>query len=350
MKTTRRFLILGRILPVFALLLAAGCIQLETRVKVAEDGSAVITERFQLSRRLLEFQQAGGGGPVLAFELTKEALLERMKLMGKGITLVSHEVRDAEGGGRESVAVFKIPDVTEFQYVSPYFALPGYAGRCLMKAQAVPGLGNDGRRWPGCVYLSFEPVVNDPVKAKGDPPAPPPKLGDPPPKGPTPADLQRLRRLQPVIRDMLEGLHLRFTIESYATLYWNWNGGPFLRNGPSNTREIDLIDVSDKNLDAYGANLLENEEIMLEFEQLRFDGPNLRKHLGGMYNNHTLPLFLYYQQPAIFKPSKPFFDRLYAGKTIRFGPGTDGTRPATFEEIGYKPPPADAKSPTTNPK
>ena len=333
------------LVPLMALMLAGfttGCFQIETRVQVHEDGSATITERFQLSRRLLEFEQSGGTGVVLSAELTKEALLERMKLMGKGIKLVSHTVRDGEAGSRESVAVFEIPDVTEFQYASPYLSLPGYKGRCLMKGQAVPRNFTDNYNPPGYVYLSFEPVVNDPVKAKVDPPPPPPKPGDPPPKGPTPLDLQMLRHMQPVIRDMLDGLRLRFTIESYAVMYAGW-GAPGVRNGSSNTHEIDIIDISDKNLDAYGANILENEEVMLELQQLQFDGPNLRHHQEGYIGNLTLPLLLGRAQPAIFKPSRYFYDKLYTGKSIDYGPHGGGSRPASFEEIGWKPAPSAAK-------
>jgi hypothetical protein len=104
-----------------------------------------------------------------------------------------------------------------------------------------------------------------------------------------------------------------------------------------------LIDVSDKNLDAFGVALLENEEIMLELQQLQFDGPNLRQHLEGYIGNLTLPLLLRRVQPAIFKPSQAFFDRLYTGKTIDFGQRRGGARPAKFDEIGWKPEPSAAK-------
>jgi hypothetical protein len=334
--------LLTRLLPLALLLLTAGCFQLETLVKVHEDGSATITERFQLSRRLLEFEQssAAATGRVLSAELTRAAAEERLKLMGKGVTLVSHEVRESEGGGRESVTVYRIPDVTEFLYVTPYLSLPGFRGRSLMKGQVAPRLYTDNYNPPGYVYLSFEPVVTDPVKAKEDQPKPPPKPEDPPPKEVPPVEMQLLRHLQPVIRDMLEGLRVRFTVEAYTPLYAAWNIP--LRNGSSNTRLIDLIDISDRNLDAYGANILENEEVMLELQQLKFDGPNLRRHLEGYVGNLTLPLLLGRAQPAIFKPSRYFYDRLYTGKSIDYGPRGGGARPASFDEIGWKPAPSTA--------
>ena len=329
-------LILGRIVPILALFLAGGCFQLETLVQLHEDGSATITERFQISRRLLEFEKAEGAGGKMSYGVTREAVLERLKLMGAGITLVSHEIRDSDGGSRESLAVFRVPDATEFQYASPYLAMPGYRGQCLMKGRAVPRLHTDNYNPPGHVYFSFEPVVSDPVKFKEDQARARARQTEPPPKEPTPAELQLLRQTQPIIRDMLDGLRLRFTIESYTTLYAGW-GAPGVRNGSSNTRKLDLIDVSDANLDAYGANILENEEIMLELQQLRFDGPNLRRHMEGYIGNLTLPLLLGRAQPAIFKPSRYFFDRLYTGKTIDFGPRGGGAKPANFDQIGWKP-------------
>ena len=345
MKSTRISIGLFRILPVLAMLLAGGCFQIETRVKVFEDGSATITERYQLSRRLLESEKPGDAF-LLSSELNREAVQERMKLMGKGITLVSHEVRDGEAGSRESVAVFRIPNVEDFQYASPYLPLPGYTNRYLMKGKAVPRLYTDNYNPPGYVYLAFEPVLTNTNKPKAEPPK---AASTNEPKPPTPADLQILRNLQPIVRDMLEGFHVKFTIESYAPMYAGW-GAPGVRNGSSNTHELDLIDCSDKNLDAYGANILENEEIMLELDQLRFDGPNLRKHLEGYIGNLTLPLLLGRAQPAIFRPSPYFFDLLYKGQTIDYGPHGGGKRPATFDEIGFKgPSPADKPKPAGSP-
>ena len=345
MTTSRTLRTIGRALGALLLMLAGGCFQIETRVKLHEDGSATITERFQLSQRLMEFENPGGG-PVLASELTKEAVMERMKLMGKGTTLVSHEVRDGEGGGRESVSVFKIPDITEFQYASPYVSLPGYSGRCLMKCRLSVRLSADSRHPPGLVVLTFDPVVNDPAKAKVEPS---PKIDEKnPPKGPSPAEFQMLRHLQPVVRDLLEGIRLKFTVESYASIYGAWMGPP-VRNAQANTHEWDLIDVSDKDLDAYGANFLENEEVMLELEQRQLRGPNILQNLRGMFENLTLPLFYSgdtgWGFPPVmwFRPSRPLFDKFFAGKTLDFGERNGGQRPAKFEEIGWQPPPTAAK-------
>jgi hypothetical protein len=330
MNTTRQPNLLGRALGALLLLLAGGCFQIETVVNLHEDGSATITERFQLSRRLMEFEKRGGG-PALARGLTREAALERMKLMGKGIALVSHEQRDGEAGAKEAVSVFKIPDVTEFQYVSPFLGTAGYPGHCMMKCEVAAGGGP-----PGYMYVMFRPFVNDAAKAKVEAPKTAEKN---PPKGPSPAELQALRHLQPVVRDLLEGIHVKFTIRSYAPVHYAW-GVPGVRNGAANTHDFYLIDFSDKDLDAYGGSFLENEEILLELEQMQLEGPNIRQHLYGMIDNLTLPLFYSRGAPIMaFRPSRHYFDRFYAGKTLDFGPRDGGKRPAKFEEVGWPRPP-----------
>jgi hypothetical protein len=70
---------------------------------------------------------------------------------------------------------------------------------------------------------------------------------------------------------------------------------------------------------------------------MRFDGPNLLKHMEGWVGNLTLPLLMGRPQPAIFRPSKHFFDLLYQGKAIDFGPYGGGKRAASFDEIGWHP-------------
>jgi hypothetical protein len=114
-----------------------------------------------------------------------------------------------------------------------------------------------------------------------------------------------------------------------------------VRNSSANTHKYDLIDFSDKDLDAYGSAFLENEEIMLELEQMNLEGANVRQHLGGMFGNLTLPLFYMRPPTMYFKPSRYYFDKLFAGKTLAYSrwAAPDRLVPAKFEEIGWQPPP-----------
>jgi hypothetical protein len=326
---------ISRLLSALALLLLAGCYQVETLVKLHEDGSATITERYQVSRRMLEFEEPGGNS-LLAGELTREAVLTRMKLMGKGITLENYELRDGEGGSKESLCVFKIPDVSEFQYASPFLAIPGYMGRCLMKCRIEPVYQSSSYLRTGMLGIRFDPVIVDAAKAaagtkKPDDKTPVPELAL--------ADQQIFRQLQPAVRDMLQGIRFKFSVEGYAPI--SVPQYTPLRGRMSGTYRCDLIDFSDKDLDAFSGNFLENEEIMLELVQMKFNGPNLAQHLQGYGDNLTLPLF-HAAPPGIYHipPSRFYFDKFFAGKNIGYYNDPKTQKPAKFEEIGFTPKPA----------
>jgi hypothetical protein len=336
----RRFRTLFRLLPFAALLLATGCFQLETLVKLHEDGSATITERYQLSRRMLEFQPAGGGEAVLSSELTKEAVLARMKLMGKGITLEGYELREAEGGGKETVCTFKIPDVNDFQYASPYLALPGYTARCLIKCRTEPVYQSSSYLPTGMLGIRFDPVIIDAAKVKTAEEAVRAAQAQAQdknfvPKETPPVDLQVYRQLQPVIRDMLQGVRFKLSVEGYAPIRVPQYTP--LRNRSSGTYRCDFIDFSDKDLDAGSGNFLDNEEIMLELAQMKFNGPNLTQHLQAYGDNLTLPLF-HVAPPGIYHvpPSRFYFDKYFAGKNIGYYNDPKTQKPANFDEIGWK--------------
>src|SRR5580658_4926006 len=114
----------------------AGCLQLDVHILLNEDGSATITERIRFSRQLMDL--AGDRKPELLKLLSKEMALERMKRMGTGVTLVSHEIRDAEGASKEAVIVYKVPDLNNLVYVSPWFAYPDFADNSMVKFKMEP--------------------------------------------------------------------------------------------------------------------------------------------------------------------------------------------------------------------
>src|SRR5204862_4295838 len=95
--------------------------------KLNEDGSATVTEKLRFSRRLLDLSGPEGSEKDIASLLKKEAAQERAKHLGKSAVLVSHELKDVEGGARESIAVYKLDDLNELHYVSPFAAYKDYA-------------------------------------------------------------------------------------------------------------------------------------------------------------------------------------------------------------------------------
>ena len=299
------------------------CLQLETLIEVHPDQSATVTERLRLSQQLLD---QGAKEDVAQF-LSKEAALNRMKQMGKGMTLVSHTVRDAEQGSRESVAVFKIPNISDFTYVSPYLAVANYPKHHAIKCTMFPVYESTWwGRHAGQMGVSFTSVTSEPERG-GTPPAPPPP--------PSPASLQALRDIQPIFRDLLKDFKLKVTFKGYTPLrfrqYYRYRG---MRE---RTTTYDLIDFSDKNLDNYGTDFLSNEEVMLELLKMNFGGPNITEQTKAHADNPTLPVFQFRSTPEIYlPPSRQMFDQHFAGKTLTHSREQNITGPAKFEEIGFK--------------
>ena len=69
----------GRWLTAFALLVA-GCVELDTHVRLEQDGSATITEKLVFSRRLLDLDTGKNGGLRLEDLLSKAAVERRIPL------------------------------------------------------------------------------------------------------------------------------------------------------------------------------------------------------------------------------------------------------------------------------
>lgn len=308
-----------------------GCLQIDTRVLLHPDGSATITERVQFSQQLLSLDGAATTQPTESLQklLGRPAVESRMAHMGRGIKLVSHEVRAGQAASRESLAVFKIDDIREFRYVSPFMAFVDYPSNSAIKCDMFPVYESTwyGRR-AGQMAVTFK------LERDGRS-APRPKDGEPAPPGPSPATQQIIRQLQPIARDMLDGLHIRLTFEAYAPLrfrqYFRY------RNQQAGTRQFDLIDWSDKSLDQFSAFLVENEEVMLELLTGSFNSANFLAATREHGSNLTLAVYHPTGIPEIyFKPSQELFSRFFDGKTLKFGEREGGDRPAVWNEIGYR--------------
>lgn len=318
------------------LLSLSGCMQVDTHVKLNVDGSATITEKVRLSRRLLDLSGPEGSEKDVASLLKKEAAEGRAKNLGKGTVLVSHELKEVEGGARESVAVYKIEDLNELHYMSPFAAYKDYAKNNSVKFHLWPITETS---WTGCdagdIAVALRPL--SPPKGEQKP-----KEGEPLPAGPAPVDVQVLRELQPMIRDMLRDFKVRLTFESYTSIRFSQIG---LRGKGAGTSSVDFINFSDKDLDKYGGNFLENEEVMLDLMRAQFNSKDIAEHVRDWQHNLTLPVFqnwgsmfaTYRNGDGIyFKPSQELFKKYFEGKTLNFGERNGGKRTTTFEEIGVK--------------
>jgi hypothetical protein len=311
-------------------LVAAGCAQIETRVKLNPDMTATVTERVRFTKRLLDLAGAEGRAELLKM-LGKDAALRRMKHMGKGVKLVSHRVGDAEGASKESLTVFKIRRLDDFRYVSPWLAYSTYPQNNVISCRVEPILKNRDpyNERPGDMAVSFLHVKRPPRV---------PRVEELPatPKGMSPRKLQVYRELGPVFRDMLKGFKLRLTFESYAPVKSRLG----VRNQRAGATEVDLINFSDKNLDSWGGLFLKNEELMLDLVRWDLASADIGKHVKGFVGNHTLPVFLRrggHGTRICFRPSRPFFDKYLAGKTITSPWWRGRSEKADFARIGWHP-------------
>jgi len=313
------------------LLTVAGCFQIDTRVKVHEDGSATITERIRFSRRLLDLARMRKADKDLETYLGKERVLERVKQMGEGAELVSHEIRDAEQGARECVSVIKIPDLNNLRYVSPFLDNYHYPKHTMLKFSLTPCYESPHwGLWPGQMAVRVSPTTSERAPRRAE--------GEESPAPPTPVDLQVFRDLKPVFRDMLQGFKVRLVFESYAPIGLA-RGYYYYRGQKSATKQYDLIDFSSKDLDRLGYDFLGNEEIMLELLRFQLAGDNLMATIKQHPNNPNVPV--YHTQgipPIAFRPSRPLFDRHFKGKQLMFDERRGGPRPADYKEIGLQEP------------
>ena len=340
-----------RILPAVAMLAISacvGCLQIETTVSYQEDGSAVITERVNFSRKLLDMASAEGSGAQLQLLplLQKEAALERMKSMGKGITLVSHKMQDGLKGSKESLTVFKIADLNDFTYISPWMAYRDYSENNAIKWNVVPMYKSRayGGGSAGEIAIELRHVKGGP---KGDPDK------TPEPEVP-PASAQVYREISPVFRDILQDFQLKLTFEGYAPVYYGLNS----RGQRSMVKSVDIINVTDKDLDKYGYNFFENEEIMLDLVRWELGAADVVDHVKDYSANATLPVFSplgsrhggWHGYGHIhLRASKTLFDRHFTGKKLDFsewGASTpDKHQDADFAKHGYRPEPGKKDEP-----
>lgn len=318
------------LLAVTALALAlGGCMQLETTIRLEQDGSAVITERLRITGKLLDLESDAGAEKIFTRLLEKGGAEARVAQMGEGATLESHKVQDAEGGSRESVSVYRIADINKLQYVSPFLNTMEYDKHNRITFQLFP-------IYQSTWYGRHAGQMAVAVKLTTTPPRPPQrKEGEPPPPGPSPANLQIYRDLKPIFQDMMKDFRVKLTFESYAPLrfrqYYRYRGMG------AGTRTFDLIDFSSSNLDNFGGNFLDNEEVMLELLRGEMGGHNIVEHVKESGTNTTLPVFHTGGVPEIyFRPSRPLFDKNFTGKELIFDEKKEQKRNAEWEKDGYK--------------
>jgi hypothetical protein len=325
-------------LAVAAALLAGGCVQLETRIRLHEDGSATVTERVAVLRPLLEMEAGVTNltGATFAQLLGRARAAERAAAMGKGVALASYEVTDGRAGSRVATAVYRAADITQMTYLTPFLMRGQRIGA--LRIHVEPQYANTWNQRAGVLFVRF--VSQDRPWAPGEGSVVSQLVFG----ASSPLGRQAYRDLAPAFRDMMRGFKFRIVFESY---------GPIIGVGPASNAssfarpmEVDVVNWS---YDAEsggrtGAHPLDGEEAMADLVKLTWAPPRENEHWTqgehvrvGRYLGPSVGQTWF---NAVIRPSRPYFDKYFAGKDLVLGEDRKDApaprKPARFEEIGER--------------
>ena len=252
----------------------SGCVHVDLNVALHDnDAGATITERLRVTRTLEQLCSKEEDRAFLKTYLDRKAAAERTGRMGIGVTLVSHEMRDIEGGGLESVAVYRIPNANDLRLSNPFVrGAPATVHRLSVWVDTRKTIGDSKRRNEGygIAGLGFREVEKTrlPVGVVK--------------KTTTPLDRHAYRELRPVIEDLLSDLYIAVRVEVPTKFVGGHVRG--IRAGP---RKATVFSVSGKNLDARGQGFFENEEVMIRLLEMDLDSSVIRQHTAFMNSGGT---------------------------------------------------------------
>lgn len=282
-------------------LLSAGCLQVEMTVQMHDDGGATITERLCFSQMVLELDAETPTAQKLARLLDRAAIEQRMREMGKGVSLVSHEVVTLADGARQSTAVYRIPEIDDLRLVNPYLA-SGDPNR-LMRLRFSP-IHQRVHSFHKVGDLMLDVAPAEPRQPTTQPQAI---------EQLTPQQAQMFRDLGPVAAEMMNDFFIRLRLIATKPVSLG-----HIRDHAQGTRTIDLISFAYSDMDAYGSRFLENEELMLSLIRMDFDAENIADHVQGSASNPTVPVFRcrkpYASGRFRVQPTRHQFQKYFAGK------------------------------------
>jgi hypothetical protein len=215
---------------------------------------------------LFEACPPGAERDELLGNLEREAALERMKEMGKGVTLVSHEKKALPDGGVQSLVVCRIPNITDLRVSNP-FVHEWPAGK-LARIQYGQIRSRD------LTWVKVNPLSRRIQYPRGMVR-----------KAATPLERQILRELRPVVADMLSD----FTASLKLKVPTRLRGGQ-VRNLNAGPRTTTLFSLSGKDLDRHGLGFFENEEILLALLRMDFNAHAIINHTRAFPHNSRTPV------------------------------------------------------------
>ncbi|MCX7803964.1 MAG: hypothetical protein N3A38_02130 [Planctomycetota bacterium] len=251
--------------------MCCGCMQIEIRVTLHDrDGGATVTERLTVSRELLDLDRRSPADALISRHLTREAALERLKQMGKGIELVEHRATDKPDGSRESLAVYRIPVVEDLRIINPLMG--GCPPDAHLRFEFQPN--KKTKDWEREIVT----VVPKLIKETRGPEA---GVAD------TPLDIQAYRDLIPIFADMMKDLKVAVIFETPTS------ASGAVRGSGRETKAVELLSFSGRDLDAGSRLFLENEEIAISLLRGMPHADNIVEHTRTFAHNPKVPVLRY---------------------------------------------------------
>ncbi|MCX7803875.1 MAG: hypothetical protein N3A38_01665 [Planctomycetota bacterium] len=265
----------ARLVLAAAALAAAGCMEISYYVNLKVDGSGRVVETLVYGPKLIRLaEQVEGGKEELAKLTSRDRALERAKEMGKGVTLAEFKVEDTPDGGKKLTAAYSFEDINHIA-LCPYPATKKWQGARLRFSYWVS-------RDPKRRLMHFEAYQtnwgNDDSTIDG-------------PLDPiSETELQKVRRLLPVFKDMLEGFKLSVVFQFETPDQW-----ATLTRGVAPSGHLNPISLSAGKvvvLDLDGRDLAACEDALMIVAPWRQEGAERKLervlrfpvHWGGFYS------------------------------------------------------------------
>ncbi len=250
---------------------ATGCLQLDMDIELhKKDAGATVTERLRISRTLLDLAQGRPGGVDQAVRhLNREAALSRMAHMGEGMTLQRHEIVELEDGSRESVAVYRIPDVENMRMLNPILQM--HAPVPMARIVFTPYRSGP---YAGQIRITLQPAEDVPQPENPEAWNSSPDLD--------PRDMQVYRDLQPIYADLMKDFQVRTTVTIPDQ--------PRARGRPAGARTVDLLSFHGRHLDGSARRFIENQEAMAALLRFDLNHASILDHTRDFENNPQLPV------------------------------------------------------------
>jgi hypothetical protein len=251
-------------------LAAAGCMQVDITVEVHdEDGGATVTERLCVSRKLQQACTTNAQRERVMGFLSKGRAQNRVKIMGKGVKLVSHKTRSLPNGSKEGVAVYEVAELGNLRLPNPLIDSfqPSAAFRFrqwMHRAKPRTSRHNDKHVF---FALSFDNKRTRNTKLER--------------VTRTPAERQILRELKPLIADMVSDFHMRLRLK-VPTRFTSGS----VRDLFAAPKVATLFSLSGWSGDTRGGRFFENEEILIKLLELDLDAGVLYANTGGAFEHN----------------------------------------------------------------